>query len=204
MIFHFDRFRRDTGFRFVAGCKAACERKLREGFTPTDTGFIANVSAAHIDPLLRDYLSAQTEELFMFLEVPSNIREETEPGKLHIDVYYWDGITFEQANALLDEFGDWLIGDGLTEFGFGVKSFSSEIMKKKYNVVSVYSRQPERERALLEKHLPACSEVHTAWEYFDHSHPGDCFRFEREGQTIFHVVKALEERGLYFSERREI
>lgn len=194
----------DTGFRFVPGCRAECETRLTEGFAATENGFIANVSAENIGPLLHDYIAAQTEELFLFLEVPSNAKDETEPGKLHTDVYYWDGLTRGEANALLDEYGDWLIGCGMTEFGFGVKGFSSEIMKRRYNVVSVYTRQPERERALLEKRLPARSELLTAWDYLTPDHPGDCVRFERDGRTIYDIIPELTERGLYFAERREM
>ena len=62
MIFHFDKFRRGTGFRFIKGCRASCERKLREGFEETERGFIANVSVENIDPLMRDYIAAQTAE----------------------------------------------------------------------------------------------------------------------------------------------
>lgn len=194
----------DTGFRFVAGCRADCGKWLREGFAPVDNGFVANVSAEHIAPLLRDYIAAQTQELFLFLEIPSSAQDETEPGKLHADVYYGDGLTQEEANALLDEYGDWFIGCGMTEFGFGVRDFSSEIMKQRYNVVRIFSKQPERERALLAGYLPACAKIRTAWDRFDREHPGHCSRFERDGRTIFDVVKALTARGLYFAERREI
>lgn len=194
---------KDTGFRFVPGCRADCETRLTEGFAATENGFIANVSAENIGPLLHDYIAAQTEELFLFLEVPSNAKDETEPGKLHKDVYYWDGITQAEAHTLLDEYGDWLIGCGMTEFGFGVKGFSSEIMKQRYNIVSVYTRQPERERALLARHLPERTKVVTAWDHFDRAHPGDCFRYERDGRTIFDIIKELTGRGLYFAERRE-
>jgi hypothetical protein len=204
MILKFDRCRRDTGFRFVTGCRAACERKLREGFAPAKNGFVANVSAEHMDSLLRDYIAAQTEELFFFLEVPTSLHDETEQGKLHTDVYYWDGISKAGANTVLDEFGDWLIGDGMLQFGFGVKGFSSEIMKQKYNVISVYSCRPEQERVLLQKHLPFCSRLRTAWDYIDPRHPGECFLFERDGRTIYDVLEAMKARGLYFAERREI
>lgn len=208
MIFQFDKYRKDTGFRFIAGCAAACEKKLREGFEETERGFMANVSAEHIAPLFRDYIAAQTEELFLFIETPCNLAEEEldEDGYVvqpHVNVYYWDGITKEEANAVLEEFGEWLIHDGFARFGFGVKSFSSEIMKDKYNVVSLYTKEPARERPLLTAHLPQLPELRTAWTYFDRAHPGDCFRYERDGRTVRDVVKALQERGLYFAERRE-
>ncbi len=207
MIFHFEKYARGTGFRFVKGCHASCEKKLREGFEASETGFVANVSAEHIDPLMRDYIDAQTEELFLFIEKPCNLAEEetdkhgvvTQP---HVNVYYWDGVTKEEANAVLDEYGDWLINDGFTCFGFGVKGFASEIMKKQYNVVSVYARNPEKERELMVRHLPETKELRTAWNYFDRQHPGDCFLYQRDGKTVHDAVDALLQRGLYFAERK--
>lgn len=98
MIFRFDKYRRDTGFRFIAGCAAECEKKLREGFKVTERGFLANVSALHIDALFQDYIATRTEELFLFIETPCNLNEEERDAdghvvQPHVNVYYWDGIT---------------------------------------------------------------------------------------------------------------
>lgn len=207
MIFRFDQFRRDTGFRFVKGCRASCEKKLREGFEETERGFVANVSAENIDRLMRDYVAAQTEELFLFIEKPCNLAEE-EPDERgvvtqpHVNVYYWDGITKEQANVVLDEYGDWLINDGFVCFGFGVKGCASEIMKDKYNVISVYSVDPPKERPLLAMRLPQVAELRTAWDYFDRQHPGECFQYRRDGKNVHDVVEELLQQGLYFAERK--
>ena len=209
MIFRFDKYRRDTGFRFIKGCYAGCEKKLREGFEASENGFVANVSAGHIEPLVRDYIAAQTEELFLFIEKPCSLAEE-EPDERgvvtqpHVNVYYWDGITKEDANAVLDEYGEWLINDGMTHFGFGVKGFASEIMKKAYNVISLYSRNPAQERLLMERWLPETQELRTAWDYFDRHHPGDCFRYDRDGKSVHDVVEELLRRGLYFAERKPV
>ena len=207
MIFRFDQFRRDAGFRFVKGCRAGCEKKLREGFEETERGFVANVSAENIDRLMRDYVAAQTEELFLFIEKPCNLAEE-EPDERgvvtqpHVNVYYWDGITKEQANVVLDEYGDWLINDGFVCFGFGVKGCASEIMKDKYNVISVYSVDPPKERPLLAMRLPQVAELRTAWDYFDRQHPGECFQYRRDGKNVHDVVEELLQQGLYFAERK--
>ena len=207
MIFRFDQFRRDAGFRFVKGCRASCEKKLREGFEETERGFVANVSAENIDRLMRDYVAAQTEELFLFIEKPCNLAEE-EPDERgvvtqpHVNVYYWDGITKEQANVVLDKYGDWLINDGFVCFGFGVKGCASEIMKDKYNVISVYSVDPPKERPLLAMRLPQVAELRTAWDYFDRQHPGECFQYRRDGKNVHDVVEELLQQGLYFAERK--
>jgi len=207
MIFRFDQFRRDTGFRFIKGCRASCEKKLREGFEETERGFVANVSAENIDRLMRDYVAAQSEELFLFIEKPCNLAEE-EPDERgvvtqpHVNVYYWDGITKEQANVVLDEYGDWLINDGFVCFGFGVKGCASEIMKDKYNVISVYSVEPAKERPLLALRLPQVAELRTAWDYFDRQHPGECFQYRKDGKNIHDAVEELLQQGLYFAERK--
>ena len=207
MIFHFDQFRRGTGFRFIEGCRAGCEKKLREGFEETERGFVANVSAENIDRLMRDYVAAQTEELFLFIEKPCNLAEE-EPDERgvvtqpHINIYYWDGITKEQANVVLDKYGDWLINDGFVCFGFGVKGCASEIMKDKYNVISVYSADPPKERPLLAQRLPQVAELRTAWDYFDRQHPGECFQYRKDGKNVHDVVEELLQQGLYFAERK--
>lgn len=207
MIFDFDKFRKDTGFRFVAGCRASCEKKLREGFMETERGFSANVSAEHIDPLLRDYISAQTEELFLFIETPCNLKDEEldANGNVqtpHVNVYYWDAISKEEANEVLDEWGEWLIHDGFARFGFGVKSFTSEITKDSYNVVTLYSANPPHERPLMAKHLLEIPSLRNAWSYFDRYRPGECHLYKSGGKTVHDAVQALLQRGLYFAERR--
>lgn len=207
MIFHFDKYRRGTGFRFIKGCRADCEKKLREGFEETERGFIANVSAENIDPLMRDYIAAQTAELFLFIETPCNLKEEEpdENGVVtnpHVNVYYWDGITKAEANAVLDAYGDWLINDGFACFGFGVKGCVSEIMKDKYNVVNVYSVNPPQERPLMVRYLLEIADLRTAWDYFDRQHPGDCFLYRKDGKTVHDAVTALLQQGLYFAERK--
>lgn len=208
MIFDFDKFRRDTGFRFIAGCWASCEKKLREGFRASERGFMANVSAEHIDPLFRDYIASQTEELFLFLETPCNLEDEELDAdgnvvQQHVNVYYWDGITKEEAGAVLDEFGEWLIHDGFTRFGFGIKSFRNEIMKDSYNVISLYSADPAADRPLVERHLLEVPGLRVAWDYFDRQHPGECSLYRRDDRTVHEAVEALLERGLYFAERKE-
>jgi len=110
MIFDFDKFRRDTGFRFVPGCRAWCEKKLREGFRVSERGYLANVSAEHIAPLFLDYVRAQTEELFLFIETPCNLEDEEQDAdgnvqQPHVNVWYWDGISKEEACVCLRSTG---------------------------------------------------------------------------------------------------
>lgn len=207
MIYDFERYLKDTGFRFIAGCQADCEKKLHEGFCASDSGFLANVSAEHIDAFLRDYIATRTEPLFLFIEMPCTLDEEEldAEGRVvqaHVNVYYWDGITVEEAYAVLDEYGSLLIGDGFCEFGFGVKSFRSEIMKERYNVISLYSEDPAADKPLMARHLRELHEFRTAWDYFDPQHPGSCCMYELGGQTVYDAVEALLNRGLYFGKKK--
>ena len=207
MFFQFCKFRKDCGFRFIKGCQASCETKLREGFKETENGFIANVSAENIDPLMRAYIEAQSAELFLFIEKACNLDEENpdENGvvtQFHVNVYYWDGITKDEANAVLDQYGDWLINDGFVRFGFGIEGSASEIMKDAYNVISVYSVEPDKERPLLARRLPHTEKLRTAWDCFDRQHPGHCFQYQKDGKSVHDVVEEMLKQGLYFAERK--
>ena len=149
------------------------------------------------------------EPLFLFIEMPCTLDEEEldADGNVvqeHVNVYYWDGITPEEAYAVLDEYGPVLIGDGLCEFGFGVKSFRSEVMKERYNVISLYSEDPAADKLLMARHLRELQELRTAWDYFDPQHPGSCCLYELGDQTVYDVVEALLRRGLYFGMKKAV
>lgn len=86
------------------------------------------------------------EPLFFILELPvSSDREKpVAPGiveELHKDVYYIDGCTREEALVLMERYGELLINDGISKFGFGCHESQDEIMLDKYNVVTIYSQQ---------------------------------------------------------------
>ena len=193
----------------IKGCRIKDPSILFEGYQQTDSGFVANVNADKIQTLLESFVLLHNEYCFVILEVPTNAKEEpslvscgTQP--LHKDVYYLDGLTPEKAVEFLKVFGQWLIHDGLSNFGIGIHSGANEIVSGKYNVISVYTNSPQKYDGFFEVHSIFKSvDLKTAWDYFTHDSPGDSFLYKHEGKTIYDLVEHLKQYGLYFAERRE-
>ncbi len=200
----------------IRGCRVPDPEALEEGFEQKERSFYANLHAEHIEGAMRAFLLRQKEELFFFLELPTPQEEERQlreewkrqnpdgEAPLHRNVYYWDGITLEAALSLLDEHGELLIQDGMSTFGFGVRSFSAEIQKEKYNMVTLFAREPERYRGFFPGlGIPEREALITAWDTFSPSTPGDSFALRVGGRSIFDLAEELKAKGLYFAERRE-
>ena len=200
----------------VRGCRVPAPEALDVGFDLLERSFYANLHAEHIEQAMRAFLLRQKEELFFFLELPAaedeekKLREEWKKqnregdAPLHRDVYYWDGITPDAALSLLDEHGELLIQDGMSFFGFGVRSFSAEIQKWKYNLVTLFAREPERYRDFFPGlGIPEREELTTAWDTFSPSTPGECVAIRVGGRSVFDLAEELKPKGLYFAQRRE-
>ncbi len=179
--------------RMIRGCRVPDPGALEEGFEQKDRSFYANLHAEHID---------REEEKKLREEWKRQNRDGEAP--LHRNVYYWDGITPEAAFSLLDAYGELLIQDGMSSFGFGVRSFSAEIQKEKYNMVTLFAREPERYRDFFPGlGIPEREELTTAWDTFSPSTPGNCIAIRVGGRSVFDLAEELKPKGLYFAQRRE-
>ena len=199
----------------IRGCQVPEPSLLFEGFQRMENGFFANVHAERIDPLFRAFLERQEEELFFFLELPTNQAEEKKlrdawsaagnkgDMPLHKDVYYWDGIGKDEAFALLDRYGELLIQDGMASFGFGNRSFSAELMKGKYNVLTLYAKDKEAYAGFFPAFgLREYEDLPTAWDTFTREAPGNSRIVKAAGLSVYELPELLREKGLYFAERR--
>lgn len=193
----------------VKGCAVCDPSLLNEGYQRTETGFMANVNAENIQPLFEEFLMRQNDRVFLILEIPTNAKDEQEiePGvveALHVDVHYLDGMPKEYAVEFLREFGELLIHDGMSRFGFGVHSGNNEIMLDYYNVVTIYTKKPEIYNDLFETvGIFEQKDLKTAWQYFTSETPGECRKITCKGKDIYDIVEYLKQYGLYFAERRE-
>ena len=191
--------------QMIKGCRINDPSVLNEGYEQIENGFVANVDANHIGPLFESFIRLHNEYCFLILEIPTNAKEETPySGKFHKDVYYLDGLTPENGISLLENFGQWLIHDGLSSFGIGIHSVGNEIVKDKYNVVRIYTKNVKQYKGFFEEvGIPETDDLKTAWDYFTLFTPGDSFAYHYKGLDIYDLVKHLEQYGLYFAERRE-
>ena len=94
---------------------------------------------------------------------------------MHKNIYYMDGLDEEAALSILREKGELLIHDGLSSFGFGGHISQDEMMKSKYNVCNVFTKNIPAACKIFEAHgIPRTDHLVTAWETFTLEHPGSC------------------------------
>lgn len=194
----------------VLGCSVPRADLLFEQYDIDGNYITANVNAGKIADVMRHFITMQDEHLFFILEIPTSADEEAKLRKsdaspLHTDVYYIDLLTADQALFLVKQYGDLLINDGMSEFGFGVcGSFSTEIMIHRYNIVSVYSKNLIPYADFFASHnIPQVEQCFTAWQTFSNDAPGQCSRIDRDGISVYDLPEKLKDWGIYFSERRE-
>ena len=195
--------------KMIKGCRVHNPTILYEGYEQVDSGFVANVDADKIQSLFENFVRLHNEPCFVILEVPTSAKEETTflfngTSPLHKDVYYIDGLTPTRAVEFLNVFGEWLIHDGLSNFGIGIHSGANEIVTGKYNVVTVYTRDKQKYDGFFETlGIRQASDLKTAWDYFNSDAPGDSFLYTYNGKNIYDLIEHLKQYGLYFAERRE-
>lgn len=191
------------------GCQVPFPEKLSEGYGYQQSCFTANVDADKIEQLLAHFIQLHDEPMFFILELPSRQENETEirPGVVkafHKDVYYIDGCTKQGALAVLNRTAALMINDGMCSFGFGCHRSHDEIMVGKYNVISVYTRNKDDFDGFFEAHGIGLDEhLITAWDTFTHDAPGESFRVDTDGRSIYDIPEMLQEFGIYLAEQRE-
>lgn len=193
-------------FQMIRGCKVQDASQLTEGYQRTRAGYRLQVSAEKIRALMEGFLSLQQGYVFLIVEVPTNAKDEPKNEKgeitaLHMDVYYRDGLSREDALELLKRCGELLIHDGVTRFGFGSHDSHDEIIKENYNVLTLFSAGSAAYEQLFEVHeIKRVPELRTAWDYFTEATPGESYF---ESKSICGLIEYLKKYGLYFAERRE-
>ncbi|MCI9666073.1 MAG: hypothetical protein HFF13_02270 [Angelakisella sp.] len=191
----------------VKGCQVPFPEKLGEGYKMEERMITANVGAGKLRQAVENFIAMHaSERLFFILEIPTNQKGEPEPEKvLHKDVYYLDGCSRKKALGILEDYGELLIQDGVSAFGFGCQETGDEIMVEKYNILTLWSRRRlEKYRAFFEKlDIGEREELVTAWDTFEQQHPGRTRLYTLEGKSIYDLPEAMKSQGLYFAERRE-
>lgn len=191
------------------GYKISVPEKLNEGYEITsDVSISANVNAEKIPDVFQHFIIMHDEPLFFILELPVACDRETQidPGivkDLHKDVYYIDGCTKEECIVLMDRYGELLINDGISKFGFGGHNSQDEIMLDKYNVVTIYSQNLSEYDDFYELHeIKRVSKLITAWETFAEETPGQSECYDCNGKSVYELPEELKEWGIYLAETR--
>ena len=193
----------------VKGHRVSLVENLFESFTKlTEHHLTANVHAEKILEVFQHFIVIHDEPLFFILELPVSIDREKVIAKniikeSHKDVYYIDGCSREECLVLLIRYGDLLINDGLSKFGFGGHQSHDEIMLDSYNVVTIYSTELSKFNDFFEPHnIQFVEELVTAWKTFSKTSPGISEIYECNGKTVYDLPEELAEWGIYLAETR--
>ena len=193
----------------VKGHQVSLVENLFESFTKlTEHHLMANVHAEKISEVFQHFIVIHDEPLFFILELPVSIDREKVIAKniikeSHKDVYYIDGCSREECLALLIRYGDLLVNDGLSKFGFGGHKSHDEIMLDSYNVVTIYSKELSKFNDFFEPHnIQFVEELVTAWKTFSKTSPGISEIYESNGKTVYDLPTELSEWGIYLAETR--
>lgn len=191
------------------GYQVAAVQDLVEGYEQTsETYLTANVGVKKLVEVCQHFIAIHPEPLFFILELPvtADREEEVAPGVLtesHRDVYYLDGCSQEVCLWLLEQYGDLLINDGMSKFGFGCHQSQDEIMLGQYNVVTIYSQQLENYADFFAAHeIFQVNQLVTAWDTFSVQTPGKAERVDYQGKSVYDLPAELKEVGMYLGETR--
>ena len=191
------------------GYKVSAPEKLNEGYEViSGNTIIANVNAEKILDVFQHFIVLHDEPLFFILELPvSSDREKTIAQgiveEFHKDVYYIDGRTREECLILMDRYGELLVNDGVSKFGFGGHNSHDEIMLDDYNVVTIYSQQLSEYDDFYEPHeIQKVDNLITAWDTFTKETPGQSERYDCSGKSVYDLPEELKEWGIYMAETR--
>ena len=193
----------------VKGHRVTLVENLFESFTKlTEHHLMANVHSEKILEVFQHFIAIHDEPLFFILELPVSIDREKVIEKniineLHKDVYYIDNCSREECLVLLIRYGDLLVNDGLSKFGFGGHKSHDEIMLDSYNVVTIYSKELSKFYDFFEPHnIQFVEELVTASETFSETSPGISEIYESNGKTVYDLPIELAEWGIYLAETR--
>ena len=193
----------------VKGHRVSLVENLFESFTKlTEYYLMANVHSEKILDVFQHFIAIHDEPLFFILELPVSIDREKVIEKniineLHMDVYYIDNCSIEECLVLLIRYGDLLVNDGLSKFGFGGHKSHDEIMLDSYNVVTIYSKELSKFNDFFEPHnIQFVEELVTACETFSETSPGISEIYESNGKTVYDLPEELAEWGIYLAETR--
>lgn len=190
-------------FNTASGVKIPFPEKIEEAYIMNENCMNINISFEKLEPLIRDFLLNLCEPLFLFIYKPLSEIEESElciknPESFHSEILYLDGQTKSQISEILEQYGELLLNDGMSQFGIASHKTGDEIFIQKYKIVGIYSKDIKRYACLMDKYkIPETNRLITAWETFSQEHPGECSRAVINNNDIYDIVKSLKEKGMY-------
>lgn len=190
-------------FQTALGVTIPFPEKIKEEFQFMEHGFRFNISFEKIRPMLDDFVEQLEEPLFIVLQLPLTQSEEDNLRKsnndpLHQKVCYLDGLSKEQVTAILQQYGNLILNDGISQFAVASHASNEEIFIQKYKLTDIYCSDSEKYLGLLKKYnLKEIDQLISVWDTFTHETPGEARRIEMNDINIFDVYDELVKLGMY-------
>lgn len=180
-------------FQLCQGVNVDGADKLSSVIVTEKDGFTGSLSAELIGRAVKVFLDKVPEPVFFFLELPEDIDDYS--------LYYLDNCTREVAFAVMERFGDLLIQDGVSRFGFGSNKTGEELYFKDYQEFMLYTETPELYIEGLKKlGAKICDKRDNAvflGDLINKKNEGVLTEVEFNGETVFDIPEALEDAGMY-------
>lgn len=197
-------------FQTAAGITVPFPERIKEAFQAYEKSIRFHISFEKLGALLEEFIERLEEPLFFVLQIPLTRDEEQalRPGEVipapgwiaspHDKVCYLDGQSKERIRAILRQYGELLLNDGISQFAVASHSTKEEMFVMKYKLTDIYCERPEAYFGLLEKYgLTRTDQLLTVWDTFSRETPGETRRMEIGGMTAFEVYEALAKEGMY-------
>lgn len=200
-------------FQLVTGVTASNLDGVYEGFSVHDSGrgfseITINVSAEKIEATYLGLCRLVRQPAFGLVEIPTNQKAElllrTSPtDPFHVDVYYYDRMTYENHTGLIKAYSPFFVNDGQITFGYGSHEGYDEVYVGRYKVFSIYTDDPAKYIRFLEWNTYERREpLRTVFDNFSEATPGMTASTTFEGKTIYDLVEVFTRGGFYMAERR--
>ena len=188
-------------FQIAPGVTLPFPEQFQEQFQVYEGRAIqANISFEKLQPLLTEFYQGLPEPLFFVLQLPLTEQEEQqlEQKGWHDEVCYLDGQTRDQIDAILQEYGQILLEDGMSQFAVSSHVNHEEIFIQKYKLTDLYSPSPRRFIPLLQRYgLTETEHLVTPWDTFSIKTPGECRCVSIDGVDVYTIAERLKQQGLY-------
>lgn len=195
-------------FELVQGIHVDNVGDVHSVYSVDENGIMAAFGADVFEEAVTELVAELSEPVFFFLENPCSPEEEKQLRKnsndpYHYNVYYLDNCTLPVAKAIMERYGELLVNDGVSRFGFGSHESGEEIFCRDYQTVSVYGDSKKYKKVLDKLDVPCEKEIMTLWDVLSGDNSGTCSTVEINGETVHDIVVNLEPEGMYLADTVE-
>ena len=197
--------------KLCRGFKVNGSENIKESYAIEGDNIFVNVDADRYDKVMKELCLLLPVPVFFILEVPCTELEElklrkTSNDPFHKDIYYIDGLDHKSTKLIFDKMSDILVNDGLSQFGFSSHEVQMEVMKEKYNVIRIYSKDKTPFIDKLNKlKIHQVEHIICASDLANDNNPGYCEKVTvGDNKDIYDLVEFLKQIDLYKDHTEEV